>query len=180
VTSRHKPGRTAKPKFHPERFAEAKAIFATVEPLVEMQWFRGLFFKWRTSRGVVELWRWVPEWGKQHPRYHNYRFPWGGTTNQLIYQLLSWTTQMPVFPRRVLEYWASPTVGLGGADVVAAVRAANWPADVPCVKCGRSLTPKDRFDWYDWQGAGVHCFGPGCYLPGECQGASPAAGGSVG
>jgi hypothetical protein len=58
---------------------------------------------------------------------------------------------------------------LAGADCVAAVRAANWPIDVPCVKCGRLLTPTDRLDWYDWQGAGVHCFGPGCLLPEECK-----------
>lgn len=146
-------------KIDTARLATAQAMLKAIAPHVSMEWDRGFWFSWESLGKPVRLkWR-AQSQGSDYPVWYNRR-PFGGTCCRAVTQLMHWVRGKPVVPLRVWRYWCGKEVGMN-AEAVWLATAAGWPEDVPCVFCRKTITPADRFDWYD-------CFGrdgPGC-VPG--------------
>lgn len=152
-------------KIDPARLAAANAILAAAEPGCRIEYARGFHLCWTDSRGVNQKWHWFPQSaGSDFPRIYK-RVPFGGTGCVIVSELVRWVRGSPVRPLRVWRYWCGPLVGIE-PHAAELAEAAGWPEDVPCVMCGKTIKPTERFDWYSSRG---HKPGPGCWYGDGCK-----------
>lgn len=142
-------------KVDPLKLAAARRVVRLMTPHVELTTGGGYWFSWAEAGRPVRL-RWAVRGSGDYPVWYSRR-PAGGTWCQAAGQLVRWLSGRPHLPLRVWRHWEGPVVKIGDG-VAAELAAAGWPEDVPCVKCGRPITPRDEFDWYSHQ---PHP-GPGC------------------
>lgn len=151
-----------------ERLSQSQQILAAFAPHVRMWWNRGFFFGWHVN-GVVVQKRWKSmSKGSDYPTWYNER-PFGGTAFQACTQLMRWARRKPVLPLRTWRYWCGDSVGMN-AEAARLAESFGWPESVPCIFCGKAITPQDRLDWFSFNGAD----GPGCYYTPECKAAKNA------
>jgi len=75
-------------------------------------------------------------------------WPFGGTTNAAIFQLVCWLKDLPRLPLATWEYWAGPRVNLCGQDVLETLKATGYvnPDGLKCVLCGALI--ENGLDWW--------------------------------
>lgn len=131
----------------------------------------GLAAVWTGPGGKPRRARWVPRSrGSDYPSCSD-RLPHGGTMTVATMELTRWVRGIPIRPLGTWERWCGPQVGMKPA-VLDAVRAMGWPAQVPCVFCGRLLGAGVPWDHFDHRKYPV---GPGCWYTEGCRGEPPPA-----
>ncbi len=150
-----------------ERLAAANEILATYSQTCRLEFGKnGLCFSWLGHEAVKRRYRWVPQSrGSDYPSI-SYKVPFGGTCTVATMELTRWVRGLPVRPIGMWEYFCSKTVGMSGKALELA-KTHGWPAQVPCVFCGRLLGGGISYDHYDRKGWPV---GPGCFHGQGCGG----------
>ena len=98
------------------------------------------------------------------PVYGYNQRPTGGTGMQALAQLIRYVRDLPRFPMKTWEYWASNAIALTNEKTLFLLRTSDYedPQKTCCVLCGTNEYKKG-LDWWSLDGVtGPCCFGGLC------------------
>ena len=116
-----------------------------------------VYLSWTSHRGELRRYRWDAPEGSHYPTWCN-RFPHGGTITTAFNVLIRGLQSKPSVP---LSWWRKR---LNSPVLLATLAAADWPEEVPCVLCGKSIATCG--DWWTIgeKGTRGHKSGPSCSM----------------
>lgn len=141
-----------------EKLAAANAVLDCFAPGTTLERVGArVYVSWTNSRGHQRcLWR--TRGNDFYPVCHH-RWAHGGTASTALSQLVRWILGRPVLPYGTWRYWTGENVSLGrdrGREILTLLQFAEYPHDVPCVLCGKSLLGRS-LDWWHLDGVNGPC-----------------------
>ena len=145
----------------PEKLAQANQILQVYRSDATLYVNKSVQLKFKC--GDIDK-RWVPHArGSDYPTIRH--LPFGGTNTCMTMELTRWARGMPFRP---LGYWAVCVRHGTPARIMDVLAACKWPAQVPCVMCGRLVGGGVSYDFYSHDKCKPGP-GPGCWYGEGCQ-----------
>lgn len=142
---------------------QATAIATAIGAGVTFELSKGwVYLSWDYGFGAQRR-RWDAKGDSHFPSWST---PWGGTRSYVFDTLVRAMRGKPVHPSGTWDWLVCGPCKLGGvsraAAILEAVRATNWPKEVPCVLCGKLI--RSVGDWWTIGEKKNRTSGPGCSM----------------